>query len=88
MGDHKDEKLKLLELFNEINVAGNGVIFKKEMTDYLTKCFPDLQKSNLKKLVKEIGFQENKELNFSDFLLLVFNFEKMLTDEKILSLFQ
>lgn len=48
---------------------------------------PGLTPPDVKKITKSVGLDGTHFLNFSDFLLVVFNFNKYLTEENLIKLF-
>lgn len=54
---------------------------------FLHKYNPNLKSDEILKITKNVGLDKDHNLNFTDFLLVVFNFNKYLTQESLKKLF-
>ena len=78
---------KVREEFNIIDWDKTGVILVKEMKNAILKTGIEISKQEVNQIIKEMDFDRNGKISYSEFVSCVIDLDKHLTDGKIRAVF-
>lgn len=66
---------------------GQGMINAAELSQYIRQHHMDMSDQEIQKLIKEIDYHGNGEINYSEFLYATIDTKKFLTDQRLRAIF-
>lgn len=85
--DLKQEKRELVEAFQLIDQDNNGLITRAELTDFIHKNRKFFHNIEPDQILDEMDLDGSKNIDYNEFLLMMFNFKKHLNEDLIKTMF-
>ena len=82
-----DEKQKLETEFNKFDQTKTGVVSDREFYDTIKGSKPLMNHKEIKKMAKELDFDDDSNINYTDFIIAVMDTKKLLTKERLKTIF-
>lgn len=82
-----EEKKKLTETFKALDVNGDGVLSKDEIKNGYKKTNVNMTNNELDELLKDVDYNNNATINYTEFMVASLNRREMLTDSRIQACF-
>lgn len=84
----KPEEVENLRLvFQEMDKNGAGMINASELSEYIKKQHMEISDQEIQKLIAEIDYHGNGEINYSEFLYATIDTQKFLTGQRLRAIF-
>lgn len=72
----------------QIDKDGTGMITAFELKKALSEGGSSIPEDEVKNIIKEVDYQGNKTINYTEFLAATISVKKILTEEKLLAIFK
>jgi len=82
-----DEKLHYETEFNKFDVSRKGMICDRDFTNKIKESDDALTHKEVKKLIKELDYDNTSQISYSDFLIATLDIKKLLTKERLETIF-
>ena len=83
----EDEVKDLRAQFQAIDKDGTGMIQAQELHDVLIQKRMGISDTEIRDMISEIDYHNNKKINYSEFLAATINVKHFLTDNRLLAVF-
>jgi len=83
-----DEKQAYETEFNKFDTTKNGVITDKDFIAKIKESDPSMQTKEIKKISKEIDFNDDDQINYSEFITAILDVNKWLTKERLTTIYK
>lgn len=82
-----DEKQLYETEFNKFDTSRSGMISDKDFIAKIKESDEELNYKKIKNMIKELDYEENKQISYSDFLTATLDIKKVLTRERLKTIF-
>ena len=82
-----DEKENIEKEFNKFDTTKSGVVSHQTFIDIVKDQKPDMLLKEVKRMAKELDFDDNKEIKYKDFMVATIDIKKALTKDRLQTIF-
>ena len=82
-----DERLFYETEFNKFDSSRKGMIGARDFITKIQEADEDLTQKEIKKVIKELDYDNDSQISYSDFLIATLDIKKLLTKERLKTIF-
>ena len=80
--------LELKNTFSQLDVAGTGMITKKELKESLTKANLPISDKDINSMFEQVDLNGDEKINYSEFIAATISVKNFLDEKKIKAIFK
>jgi calcium-dependent protein kinase len=84
---NEEEIAPLAEQFRLLDKDGTGLITSAELSQFMKEKSQNLTEEQISSIMKELDYQGNGKINYTEFLSATLNIQTIITDARMRSLF-